>query len=180
MYAGLSARMSNLLMLHKPLSVQGSFVVDREHRKRVWWTSYCLDRMTSTEMGLSPAFQFDDVELDYPTDEILSPEDSMEFYEVDYLTARIQITFIKADIDTSVPRLRKDNTADVETMLGPILLKLESWKTGLPGHMSFDVQNGMPENMKQMASMRSLASLYLRYNQVCESSLYRKILLRIF
>lgn len=162
MYAGLSVRMSNILKLHKPSSPMSAEV---EHRKRIWWTTYCIDRMTSTEMGLPPAFQVHQVEQTYPDDSILSLEDAKEFYDAETLTTQVQLAFIHADICENMRSIRKDNTTNVGDLTRSILQRLEEVRARLPPHMSFNVDNGMPPAMKQMPD-RCLASVYQRYHQV--------------
>ncbi len=164
MYAGLSVRMSNILKLHKPCSSPLP-PAEVEHRKRVWWTTYCIDRMTSTEMGLPPAFQVHQVEQAYPDDSMLSPEDTKEFYDAETLTTQVQLAFIHADICENMRSIRKDNTTNVGDLTRSILQRLEDVRARLPPHASFNVDNGMPPAMKQMPD-RCLASVYQRYHQV--------------
>ncbi|KAL4935294.1 hypothetical protein BDV06DRAFT_132139 [Aspergillus oleicola] len=175
MYAGQSVRMANVLKLHK-LASPSLPALEVEHRKRVWWTTYCIDRMTSTELGLPPAFQTNQVEQTYPDDSLLSSTDAREFYDAETLTTQVQLGFIHADICENIRSIRKDNTTGVGDLTRPILLRLDEVRARLPPHMSFDVENGMPPAMNQMAD-RSLASLYQRYHQ-CFVLLLRPLFLK--
>ena len=166
--------MSNILKLHKPASHPLS-ALDIEHRKRIWWTTYCIDRMTSTEMGLPPAFSVHQVEQKYPDDSRLSESDAGEFHDAVTLTTQVQLAFIHADICENMQSIRKDNTNNFGNLTRPILQRLEAVRAGLPPHMSFDVEDGMPLAMKQMAD-RSLASLYQRLNQVAPFA--RKVMIQ--
>jgi hypothetical protein len=168
MYAGLSFRMASILKLHKP-SLPSTPALEAEHRKRIWWTTYCIDRMTSTELGLPPALQVNRVEQTYPDDSaLLHPSDRAEFYDAETHTTQVQLAFIHADICENMKSIRKGDTMDVDVgdLTRPILQRLEEVRAGLPVHMSFDVEDGMPPAMKGMPD-RSLASLYQRYHQVC-------------
>jgi hypothetical protein len=167
MYAGLSFRMASILKLHKP-SPPSTPLLESEHRKRIWWTTYCIDRMTCTEMGLPPALQVHRVEQSYPDDSALLPADRAEFYDAETHTTQVQLAFIHADICENMKSIRKGDTMDVDVgdLTRPILQRLEEVRAGLPVHMSFDVEDGMPLAMKHMPD-RSLASLYQRYHQVC-------------
>ncbi|KAL1859188.1 hypothetical protein Plec18170_002303 [Paecilomyces lecythidis] len=175
MYAGQSFRMANILKLHKPSSSTVP-ALEAEHRKRVWWTTYCIDRMTSTEMGLPPALQVHQIEQSYPDDSMLLPADRGEFYDAETHTTQVQLALIHADICENMKSIRKDNTTSVGDLTRPILQRLETVRAGLPPHMSFDVENGMPPAMKHMAD-RSLASLYQRYYQ-CFVLLLRPLFLK--
>ncbi|KAJ0419925.1 fungal-specific transcription factor domain-containing protein [Aspergillus carlsbadensis] len=180
MYAGLSARMSSMLKLHKPCT-PCTPPLESEHRKRIWWTTYCIDRMTSTELGLPPALQVARVEQSYPDDAALVHQsDRAEFDDAQTHAAQVQLAFIHADICENMKSIRKDRTADVDVDVGdltrPILRRLEEVRAGLPAHMSFDVEDGMPPAMKHMPD-RSLASLYQRYHQ-CFVLLLRPLFLK--
>jgi proline utilization trans-activator len=158
-------RLSNIILLHKPSPGVSHSAVEVEHRKRLWWTSYCLDRITSIEMDKPSGFS-DETRIDYPTSEFLSIEDRNEFSEPEYLTAQVRLTVIKVDIVTTVSRLKTNDPADVQRIFQSKLESLESWKTGLSPHMIFDFEHGIPQEMIHLNAMRSLASLYLRFNQV--------------
>lgn len=158
-------RLADIISLHKPSPLVSYSAVEVEHRKRVWWTSYCLDKIISTEMDKSPDLTHDPM-LSYPTIGFLSTEERKEFSEPEYLTAQVRLTFIKMDIVTTVLRLKLDDPADVQSTLQTKLKKLESWRMGLPPHMIFDLEHGIPQEVVQLNAMRSLVSLYLRFNQV--------------
>ncbi|KAL2856795.1 fungal-specific transcription factor domain-containing protein [Aspergillus pseudodeflectus] len=178
MYAGLSFRMACILKLHKP-SLPSTPALEAEHRKRIWWTTYCIDRMTSTELGLPPALQVNRVEQSYPDDSaLLHPSDRAEFYDAETHTTQVQLAFIHADICENMKSIRKGDTMDVDVgdLTRPILQRLEEVRAGLPVHMSFDVEDGMPPAMKGMPD-RSLASLYQRYHQ-CFVLLLRPLFLK--
>ncbi|KAF6817754.1 hypothetical protein CSOJ01_02191, partial [Colletotrichum sojae] len=168
MYAGASARTCNLLRLHQPPTTSSLPPAELEHRKRVCWTSFCLDKMTSSELGILPSFQPLQIKIGYPSDESLGPEDEGNFFEAEFLRARIQITMMKSEIDVFIDQWQsiRDDIPDIEKRARPILAKLESWTLELPAFMSFDCEEGMPEAMTQRPSMRSLSSHYLRCNQV--------------
>lgn len=167
MYAGMSVRMCNLLELHQSPS-QTYSELDKEHRKRVCWTSYCPDKMASSELGLLPSFQPSQIKLDYPSDQQLEPGDADQFFEADFLRARIQLTLMKAqaDIFIDIWRSIRDDIPDGERRVRPILLRLENWLYELPPLLKFDCEAGMPEGIAQAPNMRSLASLYLRWQQI--------------
>ncbi|KAF2021036.1 hypothetical protein BU24DRAFT_487536 [Aaosphaeria arxii CBS 175.79] len=176
-YAGQSTRMSNMLGLHKPPTSTTSSIVELEHQKRVWWTTYCLDRMTSTEMGLPTAIHISEVEISYPEDSpLLTPEQREEFGDAHTINAYIQLAFIHADICENMKSLDEDTTANVGKWTGSIVQRLNDLKAGLPPHLNYDFEDGIPEPVKQLHD-RSLASLYQRYNQ-CFILLLRPLFLK--
>ncbi|KAL4965442.1 Zn(II)2Cys6 transcription factor [Aspergillus stella-maris] len=97
MYTGTSARMCNMLQLHRACSSRNLHPVEIEHRKRVWWSTYCLDRMTSTQRGILPTLHADQTDLELPSKFAISDEDAEEFGDAAFLKARIELTIIQAD-----------------------------------------------------------------------------------
>ncbi|CAK7216191.1 hypothetical protein SBRCBS47491_002738 [Sporothrix bragantina] len=175
MYAGISARMCNMLQLHETSSSMDCSPVERENCKRVWWSTFCIDRMASTQMGVLPTLQIDQGDLSYPTNEGLSGEEINEFSDPDYLTARIQLTIIQADAANGIGQSDGEDASDndgdsykrsIDTLLRSRLRRLQDWKAALPAHMAVDFHESIEEMKNNMALLRSLANLHLRYNQV--------------
>lgn len=170
MYAGMSARMCSLLRLHQPATQSSLTPLDQEHRKRVCWTTYCLDKMTSSELGALPSFQPGQIKVDFPRDDALTEADAGQFHPAEFLDARIRLTFLKAEADVFIDLWQsiRDDIPDVERRVSPILQKMRSWLDSLPPYMSFNCEAGIPEEMAGLSTMRSLASMYLRCHQVGE------------
>ncbi|KAJ5579709.1 uncharacterized protein N7459_005694 [Penicillium hispanicum] len=164
MYAGLSARLSNILRLHKSSTSLAASPVQAEHMKRVWWTVYCLDRMTSTEMGLPPIFRRDEVEIAYPSDELLPPESADEFSSGVSLTAQVNLAFIHTDICETVKILGHPDPMRDQKRAEPIIQRLEALRSQLPPGLSFNVEHNLSTSIREMTN-RSLVSLYERYYQ---------------
>src|SRR6478735_4667446 len=124
--------------------------------------------MASSELGLLPSFKPSQIKLDYPSDQQLEPGDVDQFFEADLLRARIQLTLMKAEADIFIDLWQsiRDDIPDGERRVRPILLRLENWLHELPPSLKFDCEDGMPEAMAQAPNMRSLASLYLRWQQI--------------
>ncbi|VUC29706.1 unnamed protein product [Clonostachys rosea] len=177
MYAGISARLCNTLQLHQVASSRDCSPVEREHRKRLWWSTYCLDRMTSTQTGLPPSFQVEQTDLGYPSDAEIPLNDANEFTDVEFLTARVQLTMIEENNLKSVPLIGRDDARDIETIVRPKLRRLHTWKEGLPSHMASELRNDARDNTDSQGAKRALANLHLRYNQ-CLILLLRPLLLR--
>ncbi len=174
MYSGQSARMCNLLHLHDPDASVDCSPAERENRKRVWWSTFCIDRMASTQMGILPTLQISQADLlSYPTMNGLAAEDLEEFTDPAYLTARIQLTIIQADSVSEFGGSSDDDDAkNIASVLLPRLKKLQAWRAALPPHISVDFNKAMAmllgngDHSHNMPELRSLGNLYLRYNQV--------------
>ncbi|KAL3711793.1 hypothetical protein TMatcc_000485 [Talaromyces marneffei ATCC 18224] len=176
MYAGVSSRMCNVLQLHKKSSSEDRTPVEREHLKRLWWSTFCIDRMSSTQMGLLPNLQIDQIDIDYPSQHGLPPEDVTEFCDPDLLTARAQLTIIQDVNATNLSQVGRDSEDDFETIMFPAMQRLEMWKGKLPAHLILATDTRLP-NSTHMPYIRSFCNLHIRYNQ-CMVLLLRPLLLR--
>ncbi|RDW63213.1 fungal specific transcription factor domain-containing protein [Aspergillus mulundensis] len=174
MYAGKSARLCNMLQLHRADASTGYSPSEKEHRKRVWWSTFCLDRMTSMQRGFLPTLTATQTDLEYPSQGDISPDNAGDFTDPDYLTARIQLTIIQARV---VSHLSLSEPADVLNVIGPMLETLSTWKKALPHHMASQIEDGLPRPNRSLPCIRSLANLYLRYNH-CAIVLLRPMLLK--
>lgn len=180
-YAAQSISLAKLLSLDKPelpgdlvLGQVGQERVIQEHRKRVWWTSYCMNRMVSTELGIPPAHEPASRDLQLPSSAHLAPDDEEEFFDPKLLTAQTQLCQIKFKVvETASHHLQMSADGSPLDILGPCLTTLQEWRQHLPRGMSFTFDNGIPKEMLGLPAARVVASLYLRYHQV---SLYSSLL----
>ncbi|KAM0327548.1 hypothetical protein ACHAQA_005839 [Verticillium albo-atrum] len=171
-YASQSIALSKLLHLNKPRTFRGttnqpgvSARVHNEHRKRLWWTSYCMDRMTTTELGLSPLQTVTPDTVELPSTADLTPSELEEFFDAHVLAAQAQMCEIKRNVANTVTRhLRVPDSERTLDALKPCLDMLQHWRFSLPIHMSFEFENGIPAKMMELPVARVLSSLYLRYN----------------
>ncbi|KAK7574996.1 hypothetical protein V3481_016961 [Fusarium oxysporum f. sp. vasinfectum] len=166
-YATQSLAVAKLLFLDRTpnLSASGQEVII-EHRKRLWWTSFCMERMVVAELGLAPAHAANRFDAGLPSSRDIPESEMDQFFDPSVQTLQTQICEIKCQIMESVGHLRQ--VSDLETMLfelWPCFDTLRSWKEKVPSYISFDFKSGVPEEMSQRSCARGLASLYLRYHQ---------------
>ncbi|EPE07154.1 zinc c6 transcription factor [Ophiostoma piceae UAMH 11346] len=152
--AGQSMRTATLLRLHEPW--QGTAdgtgsteidVVEAEHRKRVWWTSYCMDRMVSNEFGFPPTQNPADLDIALPSNSVLVSAASAEFFNADILTAHIHLCRIRTAIVEVVSRKTVSATmvpATIDIFVN-CMESLHRWNKELPDHMSFQFDGGIPD-----------------------------------
>ncbi|RBA20713.1 hypothetical protein FPRO05_08160 [Fusarium proliferatum] len=166
-YATQSLAVAKLLFLDRtPSSSASGQEVILEHRKRLWWTSFCMERMVVAELGLAPAHAMNKFDAGLPSSRDIPESEMDQFFDPRVQTLQTQICEIKCQIMESVGHLRR--VSDLETMLfelWPCFDTLRSWKEKVPSYISFDFKNGVPEEMSQRSCARGLASLYLRYHQ---------------
>ncbi|KAF6831073.1 C6 transcription factor [Colletotrichum musicola] len=180
-YASQSVALAKLLQLHKPSSGQDSSgsgtrsrVLD-EHRKRLWWTSYYMDRMTSTELGVAPAFCCVPEGMQLPSSAGLTPDEAEQFSDPSLLTAAAQLCEIKRDVvRTAAQHGGSEKRLDA---IQASLDMLQQWRAGLPGVMDFTFEDSLPTRLMDSRHGRILASIYMRYHQ-CFILLLRPIYLQ--
>jgi hypothetical protein len=153
-----------MIGLDKPAGPELS-ALDREHRKRLWWTSYCLDKNTSTEMGWKPAYVSPDRELDYPSNESLSKEELSEFHDPDFLTAQVKLTELKLTITETAYRLQSGSLVGNHE-IRHCLNMLQTWESDLSPNVGLNLALGMPRELAESRNVRTSSSLFLKYNHV--------------
>ena len=169
-YASQSISLAKLLSLDKPEQSAHESRIAQEHRIRVWWTSYCMNRMVSTELGIPPTHEPASRDLKLPSSAHLTPQELEEFFDPSLLTAQTQLCQIKFRVvETASHHLRMSADGKPLEVLGPCLTTLQEWRQHLTGGMSFTFDRGIPKEMLDLPACRILASLYLRYHQVYQT-----------
>lgn len=177
MYASQSMTLAKLLHLDKPRFRSSSALAPQnsreqaclnEHRKQLWWTSYCMDRMVATELGVDPFQAAIPEGMQLPSTAHIAAEDIDQFFYTDILAAQAKLYDIKHKVATTVSRvLWTSNEEEILNALSPCLELLKQWWRDLPSHLQFEFDNGVPP----MPYGRLTSSLYLRYHQVTHDSL---------
>ncbi|KAL1997982.1 hypothetical protein VTN02DRAFT_269 [Thermoascus thermophilus] len=131
-YAGIALRLSLTLGLHHKLP-EGYPIsaVEREHRIRVWWSVYTMDRITSSKLGHPVTVRDDDIDADLPSMDGLSPAERDEFADPEHLVAHLRLARITGDIISDIyGRPRRDRT--FVQSVHRILRSLRAWAETLP------------------------------------------------
>jgi len=67
LYIGLALRMAISLGLHQEVDDPGMDIAVREHRRRVWWSVYSMDRILSVKSGNPISIHDEDIDVAWPT-----------------------------------------------------------------------------------------------------------------
>lgn len=153
-----------MIGLDKPAGPEFS-AVEREHRKRLWWTSYCFDKNTSSEMGWKPAYVLPDHQLGYPSKDGLSEEELVEFHDPGFLTAQVKLTDLKLSITETAYRLKAGGPVGTHE-IRHCLNVLQNWKSGLAPNVGINLTCGIPSELAKVPTVRTSASLILKYDHV--------------
>ncbi|CRG91314.1 putative transcriptional regulatory protein C417,09c [Talaromyces islandicus] len=172
-YAGMALRLCLTLGLHHNLP-EGYPVsaVEREHRIRVWWSVYIIDRITSSKLGHPVTVRDSDIDVDLPSMERLTPAEQEEFSDPSHLVAHVKLARITGDIIGDIYG-RSDQAKAFVQSVQKILRSLRSWAETLPE--SVQISPGKP----QKYAARNVASLHLCFNQ-CVILTTRPILFHVF
>ncbi|KPM38676.1 hypothetical protein AK830_g7874 [Neonectria ditissima] len=151
LYIGMALRMATSLGLHQEVSFNTSTSsgqghdsastldsATREHRRRVWWSVYSLDRILSVKSGNPITVQDEDIGVDLPS---RLPEDP-EYCPALVLRHYTQLSRILGDIHMTIYRKANKATPKSGTRLMAsvqgIILTLSKWNRDLPDELRFD------------------------------------------
>ncbi|QQK46722.1 Pyruvate/Phosphoenolpyruvate kinase [Penicillium digitatum] len=174
-YAGMALRLAMLLGLSRPQTKMS--LREQEHRKRIWWTTVCMDIMTCTELSLTPAAAFDEDSVGFPDNSELSVRDAEEFSDPQYLTAQVKLCRIKYQILKKISELRFGNAVEAQALIEPCIHALKNWRLEFSPTLEFTEEGEFSDETLTLPPMRTIASLLLRYNQ-CLILLLRPLLLK--
>lgn len=140
------------------LNVAESLLPDpavREHRVRVWWTAYTLERLWATKLGYPVSVQDSDIELDLPSDKLLGNSD---FDECSYYKAMISLARISGDVVHLIYG-RGSRQSSLPQRVHDILSALRDWLMNLPAELQIAAS-------RHSSTDQRAESLHLHFNQV--------------
>ncbi|KAH8595755.1 fungal-specific transcription factor domain-containing protein [Bisporella sp. PMI_857] len=174
-YTGLAMRLSLTLGLHRRISEDsGMSAPEREHRVRVWWTCYALDRIYTSKVGLPIMLRDEDIDVQMPSMDGLTLAEAEDFYTPELMTAQINLARITGNIMSDLYKIPQQGRANTFVQsVQRILTSLRSWHETLPPVLRLDF-SAMP-----IYPSRSVASLHLHFgNAVIQTT--RPILFHLF
>ncbi|CAK7210184.1 Transcriptional activator [Sporothrix bragantina] len=178
LYIGLALRMAVNLGLHQELSTSLRLSqADREHRRRVFWSIYSLDRILSLKSGHPVAILDEDIGVNMPSRLPGEPADS----PVMVLRCYTELSRILGDITALIYRRTSTTTStsfptpsskgSLIATVHTILQSLNQWEEALPRHLRLDPDRGTKLS-------RESISMYLHYYQ-CINMTARPLLFHV-
>lgn len=137
----------------------------REHRKRLFWTTYMFDRMWAAKLSQPAAVRDDEIEEGLPSDPGMTSRGTSspvpdEYADAAYQIASIKLVAILTDVIRSIYGLRKQiQEANLSTRVHHSLKDLQAWVDQLPPRLQIDHS---PDGSNDLR----IVSLYLFYYQV--------------
>ena len=130
----------------------------REHRIRIWWTAYILDRTCASKVGMPVTIQDDIILVSLPSDEDL--ENREDFGIAEYTLQSIALARLAAGSIRSIYSRRKHDKSFSQRVQSA-LKDLTKWM----GSLSLELQLG--EKGTTIKLPDRVIFLHLRFNQAC-------------
>ena len=183
-YIGQALRMAISLGLHHEISSvhnphsEDVEIIDeavRERRRRVWWSVYSLDRILTVKSGNPISIQDEDIGVNLPS---RLPSEA-EYCPAIVLRHYTKLSRILGEIHTLIYRkTHKDTPKSGKSLMASvqsIILKLSSWKKGIPHELRFD-----PVRLSiSRESVSSLAHYYQCINMTVRPLLFHVVQKRL-
>ncbi|EXK43525.1 hypothetical protein FOMG_02470 [Fusarium oxysporum f. sp. melonis 26406] len=158
---GSALRLATVMGLH--LNIDDTYVADpelREHRIRVWWSVYVLDRLLSSKIGLPPLISDDDISVNLPsTSAALGSEDFGDHF---CFLAVVRLAKIAGNISRSL-YVRTPQRGTFLQRVTKIRDELHHWKEELPEQMKLDFSRS---DEAENHSKSIICRLKVSFNQV--------------
>ena len=153
LYIGSALRMAITLGLHQEPIIAGLDNEAKEHRRRVWWSVYSLDRIHSVKSGNPITIHDDDIGVELPSKLPSEPQ----FCPAVVLRHYTKLSQINGQIMTSIYRRKPKSGPSLMAAVQSIVLALSQWQRELPDELRF-------EPIKLSTSRESVSTL-LYYSQ---------------
>ncbi|EPE02607.1 c6 transcription factor [Ophiostoma piceae UAMH 11346] len=170
LYIGIALRMAIGLGMHQELPATSSASdTEREHRRRVWWSIYSLDRILSLKSGHPISILDEDIGVRMPSQ---LPGEAVESPVV-VLCCYTELSRILGEINTLIYRRSAASTHTGQSLVQTvhsILQSLIQWEEALPKALRLDPDRGKLS--------RESISMYLHYYQ-CINMTARPLLFHV-
>lgn len=146
--------------LHLNISeFQMSYIGEPEHRNRIWWTAYTLDRMWAAKLGHPSAIRDDEIDVNLPSNPVeLGDSGALDFPDHAYFVIRIGLTRLSGRIIYSIYG-QKEHTPSLSRRVQAAFEDLRRWLEELSSSLLIDGRN--EDELDPRAR-----SLHLLFNQV--------------
>ncbi|KUL88783.1 hypothetical protein ZTR_03522 [Talaromyces verruculosus] len=158
--AGAAVRLATIMGLHLNIpETQMRDTGEREHRNRIWWTAYTLERMWAAKLGYPPAIRDDDIEVNLPSNPVgLDDSSASDFPDCAYFIARIGLARLSSRIIHSIYGQKAD-TPSLSRRVQDAFGDLRCWLKDLPQSLQIDAREEGDLDPR-------VRSLHLLFNQL--------------
>lgn len=166
LYIGMALRMAITLGLHQEASHLDLDEATKEHRRRVWWSVYSLDRIHSVKSGNPITIYDEDIGVAFPSKLPHEPE----YCAAVVLKHYTKLSQICGEIMVSIYRRTPKSGSTLMAAVKNIILSLSQWHRELPEELRFDPA--------RLSISRESVSTLLHYSQ-CINMTARPLLFHV-
>ena len=161
MLLGCASRMAVSLGMHREGATGGFDSIEREVRRRVWWTMYMFEKNLSLILGRPSAIEDSEVNVNIPNDTLLDGSDVPPGY-IDFSVRLTKISVqIKQKAYTPPLDSKQFSGSTNISVSNQLLLDLESWYASLPPYLSLEHLSPMP-NYRRAVLLLHIQYYHLR------------------
>ena len=162
---GIALRMAISLGLHQEISDKDMDSDMREHRRRVWWSTYSMERLLCVTSGHPISIQDEDIDVLLPT---AKAEEDDRIASI--LASYTELSRIQGIIGEKIYRKKPKSSSDLSACIQNIMKRLSDWSERLPEAMRLSAHD------LDKPPKREIVSTYLHYYH-CINMTARPILL---
>lgn len=166
LYVGMALRMAITLGLHQESSNADLDAASQEHRRRVWWSVYSLDRIQSVKSGNPITIHDEDIGVAFPS----KLPDEPDYCAAVVLRHYTKLSQICGEITVSIYRRASKSGSELMAAAKKIILSLSQWQRELPDELRFDPA--------RLSISRESVSTLLHYSQ-CINMTARPLLFHV-
>jgi len=153
LYIGLALRMAISLGLHQEVLDQEMDAYERERRRRLWWSTYSLERLLCVTSGHPISISDDDIDVMLP-----SPVDGEDPKRAAVLRNYTLLSRILGRIGQDIYRKRRQSGTSLSASIQNIMKSLSEWFAQLPPEVRLDPATDLDRPLS-----REVVSTYLHY-----------------
>jgi proline utilization trans-activator len=166
LYIGMALRMAISLGLHQEVTGAGLDEIALEHRRRVWWSIYSLDRIVSVKSGNPLTIQDEDIGISMPSKLPSEPD----YCPAVVLRHYTELSRILGEVLTCIYRKTPKSGSRLMASVRNIIMSLNKWHRELPDGLRFDPT--------KLSTSRESVSTLLHYYQ-CINMTARPLLFHV-
>lgn len=169
---GCASRMALSLGMHREGATGGFDSIEKELRRRIWWTLYVFEQNLCAILGRPSAIDDSEVTISLPNENML---DGADCVPPDYLDHTLRLTRILSEIKRKIYATPNSNLTQCEapdaSVAESLLDKLEAWHRNLPAYLRLECLSLVPKQR------RAVLLLHIQYRHV-QSIVTRPFVLR--
>ncbi len=169
LYIGLALRMAISLGLHQEATEPDMEITEREHRRRVWWSVYSMDRILSVKSGNPISIHDEDIDVAWPSP---IPGVDLNPSPPNVLTSYTKLSKILGSIGEGLYRKKHKSGTNLLTSVQGIMNDLSHWMRETPPELRIDF------SALDRPLSRESVSTFLHYYQ-CINMTARPLLLHV-